>query len=317
MCNGDIEDVTQIIEPHGKCDINCVSWCPLEGHGDLLASAGDDGSIKVWIIERTPLNIPFGTCISVGGLFLWALTFAGTITQTSVLSLIQVTVLIACYVATDYGDSTGFPPAVAASNFLWSVQACILVYLELDRLERFVLRTNVARYLVRAFAVLVCLTSMLMPIYSTAVGDPMVLLQESRDVLTAASILTCAFDMLCDLLVIRHILTGAETNKWKVASKQACALVLYVGALAFCESWNYLVDPVSGLQLWATVDVAAVFSYMCMYRVLLDAVNVDRAALTAGGKQGKGSDKGSERSGEQTGLVASNSVAASRRYEDV
>ncbi|KAJ3193750.1 hypothetical protein HK101_004252 [Irineochytrium annulatum] len=52
--NGDIEDVAQIIEPHGKCDINCVSWCPLEGHGDLLASAGDDGSIRIWRIERTP-----------------------------------------------------------------------------------------------------------------------------------------------------------------------------------------------------------------------------------------------------------------------
>ncbi|KAJ3193749.1 hypothetical protein HK101_004251 [Irineochytrium annulatum] len=259
---------------------------------------------------------PYGTCICVGGLFLWALTFAGTITQTSVLSLIQVTVLIACYVATDYGQSTGFPPAVTASNFLWSVQACILVYLELDRLERFVLRTDVARYLVRAFAALVCLMAMLVPVYTTAVGDPMVLLQESRDILTVASILTVAFDILCDILVIRHILTCAESNKWKVASKQTCALLLYVAALAFCQSWNYLVDAVSGLQLWATVDVAAVFSYMCMYRVLLDIVSVDRTAVTANGKQGGGSNKASDASGEQTRLVASKSVASSRRYED-
>ncbi|KAJ3173955.1 hypothetical protein HDU87_007278 [Geranomyces variabilis] len=36
--------------PHGYNDINSAEWCPLEkdGHGALLATAGDDGVVRVW-----------------------------------------------------------------------------------------------------------------------------------------------------------------------------------------------------------------------------------------------------------------------------
>ncbi|KAJ8581715.1 WD40 repeat-like protein [Rhizopogon salebrosus TDB-379] len=33
---------------HDTSDINSVSWCPRSDHADLFASAGDDGSVKVW-----------------------------------------------------------------------------------------------------------------------------------------------------------------------------------------------------------------------------------------------------------------------------
>lgn len=33
---------------HGVSDINCVAWCKAEGYGDLLATAGDDGMVRIW-----------------------------------------------------------------------------------------------------------------------------------------------------------------------------------------------------------------------------------------------------------------------------
>ncbi|KAF9006093.1 WD40-repeat-containing domain protein [Cyathus striatus] len=33
---------------HGEHDINTVTWCPRKGHEDLLATAGDDGSARIW-----------------------------------------------------------------------------------------------------------------------------------------------------------------------------------------------------------------------------------------------------------------------------
>lgn len=44
-----------------KGDVNCVAWCPDSSHGrhpsnakvHLLATAGDDSSIRLWHIART------------------------------------------------------------------------------------------------------------------------------------------------------------------------------------------------------------------------------------------------------------------------
>lgn len=36
-----------IKEPHGTNDVNCVSWCPLQSHGYLLASGGDDCKVAI------------------------------------------------------------------------------------------------------------------------------------------------------------------------------------------------------------------------------------------------------------------------------
>ncbi|KAF8801066.1 WD40 repeat-like protein [Phlegmacium glaucopus] len=33
---------------HGVYDVNCVVWCPRKGYEDILATSGDDGSIRVW-----------------------------------------------------------------------------------------------------------------------------------------------------------------------------------------------------------------------------------------------------------------------------
>lgn len=35
---------------HGDADINSVSWCPREGFRNLLATAGDDGTVQIWRI---------------------------------------------------------------------------------------------------------------------------------------------------------------------------------------------------------------------------------------------------------------------------
>ncbi|KAI8920166.1 WD40-repeat-containing domain protein [Powellomyces hirtus] len=41
---------TTLREPHGHSDMNSAQWCPLdrEGLGSLLATAGDDGAVRVW-----------------------------------------------------------------------------------------------------------------------------------------------------------------------------------------------------------------------------------------------------------------------------
>lgn len=37
-------------ESHGVADVNAVVWCPRDGFRNLLASAGDDGIVRVWKI---------------------------------------------------------------------------------------------------------------------------------------------------------------------------------------------------------------------------------------------------------------------------
>ncbi|KAL5476790.1 CIA1 [Sanghuangporus weigelae] len=46
----DASVLTAIENAHGVCDVNCISWCPREGFEDLLASAGDDWSVRIWRI---------------------------------------------------------------------------------------------------------------------------------------------------------------------------------------------------------------------------------------------------------------------------
>ncbi|KAL5514358.1 hypothetical protein ACEPAG_2446 [Sanghuangporus baumii] len=43
--------LTTLESAHGVCDVNCISWCPREGFEDLLASAGDDWSVRIWRIK--------------------------------------------------------------------------------------------------------------------------------------------------------------------------------------------------------------------------------------------------------------------------
>jgi len=40
--------VASVTSAHGTADVNCVQWYPSEKHGDLLASAGDDGVVRIW-----------------------------------------------------------------------------------------------------------------------------------------------------------------------------------------------------------------------------------------------------------------------------
>jgi len=40
--------LARISRAHDVSDVNSVSWCPRLEHPDLLATAGDDGSVKVW-----------------------------------------------------------------------------------------------------------------------------------------------------------------------------------------------------------------------------------------------------------------------------
>ena len=46
--NKDVVLLADLINPHGHYDVNCVKWCPIEEYGNLLASAGDDGDIRIW-----------------------------------------------------------------------------------------------------------------------------------------------------------------------------------------------------------------------------------------------------------------------------
>lgn len=38
---------------HDVSDVNTVVWCPRAGHEDMLATAGDDSTARVWIIVTT------------------------------------------------------------------------------------------------------------------------------------------------------------------------------------------------------------------------------------------------------------------------
>ncbi|TFK49331.1 WD40 repeat-like protein [Heliocybe sulcata] len=44
--------IAQVQAAHDVHDINCVSWCSRPGYENLLATAGDDGSVKVWRVAR-------------------------------------------------------------------------------------------------------------------------------------------------------------------------------------------------------------------------------------------------------------------------
>lgn len=40
--------IDTVKEPHGYCDVNCVVWNPSERYRRFLASAGDDGVVRIW-----------------------------------------------------------------------------------------------------------------------------------------------------------------------------------------------------------------------------------------------------------------------------
>ena len=42
--------IDKISDAHGYRDINCVSWCKVEGYTHYLASCGDDGLVKIWSV---------------------------------------------------------------------------------------------------------------------------------------------------------------------------------------------------------------------------------------------------------------------------
>ncbi|KAI9326040.1 WD40-repeat-containing domain protein [Zopfochytrium polystomum] len=44
--NLDFVEVAEIVNAHRHYDVNCVRWCPFPEHGNVLASAGDDGGGK-------------------------------------------------------------------------------------------------------------------------------------------------------------------------------------------------------------------------------------------------------------------------------
>lgn len=40
--------VASVSSAHGVADVNRVQWYPTEDHSDWLASAGDDGIVRIW-----------------------------------------------------------------------------------------------------------------------------------------------------------------------------------------------------------------------------------------------------------------------------
>ncbi|THH12791.1 hypothetical protein EW146_g7362 [Bondarzewia mesenterica] len=42
--------IARLENAHNVADVNCVVWCPRKGYDGLLATAGDDGTAKVWKI---------------------------------------------------------------------------------------------------------------------------------------------------------------------------------------------------------------------------------------------------------------------------
>lgn len=45
--------IASVSSAHDVSDVNSVQWCPRPGFEDLLATAGDDGSVKVWRVMPT------------------------------------------------------------------------------------------------------------------------------------------------------------------------------------------------------------------------------------------------------------------------
>ncbi|EGF77700.1 hypothetical protein BATDEDRAFT_20611 [Batrachochytrium dendrobatidis JAM81] len=48
LCDATIVKLTTLVNAHGLNDINSVVWCPIEGFQNYLASAGDDGIVRIW-----------------------------------------------------------------------------------------------------------------------------------------------------------------------------------------------------------------------------------------------------------------------------
>jgi WD40 repeat protein len=42
--------LARIEQAHGNHDVNCIVWCPYSGHEGVLATAGDDGYVRLWTI---------------------------------------------------------------------------------------------------------------------------------------------------------------------------------------------------------------------------------------------------------------------------
>lgn len=42
--------IAQLSSAHGVSDVNTIVWCPRSGFEDVLATAGDDGFVKVWVV---------------------------------------------------------------------------------------------------------------------------------------------------------------------------------------------------------------------------------------------------------------------------
>ncbi|THH10603.1 hypothetical protein EW145_g1189 [Phellinidium pouzarii] len=49
------EMIASMQDAHGVSDVNCISWCPRKGYEDLLATTGDDQSVRVWRIQDTKI----------------------------------------------------------------------------------------------------------------------------------------------------------------------------------------------------------------------------------------------------------------------
>ncbi|KIJ63196.1 hypothetical protein HYDPIDRAFT_113808 [Hydnomerulius pinastri MD-312] len=45
--------IASVSSAHGISDVNSVQWCPRSGFEDLLSTAGDDGSIRVWKVAAS------------------------------------------------------------------------------------------------------------------------------------------------------------------------------------------------------------------------------------------------------------------------
>lgn len=45
--------IAQLDAAHGVFDVNCVSWCPRDNLAHVFATAGDDGHLKIWKVERS------------------------------------------------------------------------------------------------------------------------------------------------------------------------------------------------------------------------------------------------------------------------
>jgi WD40 repeat protein len=43
--------IARLPSAHGVSDVNTVAWCPRDGLADFLATAGDDGHVRVWRVS--------------------------------------------------------------------------------------------------------------------------------------------------------------------------------------------------------------------------------------------------------------------------